>query len=808
MRLLKSFLFILILIPVCTIAQEKSNDDINTIVKKLMTNLRSGSREKIFLQTDKQVYGAGETIWFKAYLVDSLNNRLTNRSKTLFVDIVNEKDSIISQLLLHADRLRTDGAISLNASLPDGYYWLRAYTSEMINGNIDNILVHPLYILNPGNKNGSVNYSDHIEKGLSGMSDTSILLDIFPEGGSLISGTNSTVAVKAHDQEGNPLIVSGVVKDNKNNAIANFSTNNYGLDKFTFEPTWFGKYSLHIQNKDKYDSITVLPSVNPYAAQLSVTEQNAEYVKVRVMLEDSLFTNDYTTYIIGISRDSLCFAGVGSGMYELNVPVSNFPAGEANLLLFDGKQQLISEREIYINKKDYSINLSMDKENYGARENVKMNINVTDATGKPLVSALSLSVIDSRVADTTYKFQDDPLRNIAASDADLFMLTKSSRYKDWMNRTENTNSIPTSNSDNNLILTGIVINKKKEPVPDQAIVLMPKANNVSVLQDTTDNNGRFSFLLPDYEDSTEFNFQLNNLKGVNQDYNIIVDPLNLPRFTTPSFLKERYDEYKTQLIKRIETYHMDSVVITRGKGWLTPVTVKSQNAKEPARNRKNTSSNIITHDMIKQGGINNVGQAVMRSGKFHLLGGFLMSGGSNAFTPSVSDEPIVVMDGVQISLVATDGTGTNQIPDATETSPVLSFLKTINTNEVDYIRLLTGTEGGIYGVRSGHGVIEIHSSTTVNDEIEFAGLKTIRPQGFHVPPAFNMPDYNIKELRKTKEPDLRTTVYWNADIVTDNDGKATINFFTADDPATYIITIAGITINGDVIYKTVTVNRK
>jgi uncharacterized protein YfaS (alpha-2-macroglobulin family) len=71
-----------------------------------------------------------------------------------------------------------------------------------------------------------------------------------------------------------------------------------------------------------------------------------------------------------------------------------------------------------------------------------------------------------------------------------------------------------------------------------------------------------------------------------------------------------------------------------------------------------------------------------------------------------------------------------------------------------------------------------------------------------------MPDYNNKEIKNSKNHDLRTTIYWNGDIFTDKDGKASVNFFTADAPATYIVIVRGITANGDKIYKTATINRR
>ncbi|HXL58673.1 MAG TPA: hypothetical protein VN958_20565, partial [Chitinophagaceae bacterium] len=210
MKLLRNLLFALIIIPVFCFSQDNSVTDIDSIAGQLVKNLRSIVKEKVLLQTNKQVYGIGERIWFKAYVIDSLHNRLTNKSKILFVDLVDEKDSIISKLFLHADKLKTNGAIILNDSLLHGYYWLRAYTKKMIDENTNNIAIRPLYVINNKIKNDLQDpFGNDVA---SGVNDTKLLLDIYAEGGWLISGANSVVAVKAHDENGNPLSVSGIVK--------------------------------------------------------------------------------------------------------------------------------------------------------------------------------------------------------------------------------------------------------------------------------------------------------------------------------------------------------------------------------------------------------------------------------------------------------------------------------------------------------------------------------------------------------------------------------------------------------------------
>ena len=50
------------------------------------------------------------------------------------------------------------------------------------------------------------------------------------------------------------------------------------------------------------------------------------------------------------------------------------------------------------------------------------------------------------------------------------------------------------------------------------------------------------------------------------------------------------------------------------------------------------------------------------------------------------------------------------------------------------------------------------------------------------------------------QPDLRTTIYWKPDVITDDDGKATLDFYTSDNPATYTVIIEGVNIDGKLIH--------
>ncbi|HYK47717.1 MAG TPA: hypothetical protein VEV83_21210, partial [Parafilimonas sp.] len=83
---------------------------------------------------------------------------------------------------------------------------------------------------------------------------------------------------------------------------------------------------------------------------------------------------------------------------------------------------------------------------------------------------------------------------------------------------------------------------------------------------------------------------------------------------------------------------------------------------------------------------------------------------------------------------------------------------------------------------------------------------TFEPVTYHVSPRFQMPDYSVKEVKNASNPDPRTTIFWNANIVTDANGEANINFYTADKAANYTITVTGLTENGQLVYKRITIS--
>ena len=127
---------------------QKNIENTDSLAGRFISDVRAGTTEKLFVQTNKNIFVAGEELWFKAWIVNSLSHKYFSHSKTLFVDLVNEKDSAVAQLLLNIPSQKTEGLIRLSDSLREGYYWLRLYTATIQKYDTNSVLVSPIYVTN------------------------------------------------------------------------------------------------------------------------------------------------------------------------------------------------------------------------------------------------------------------------------------------------------------------------------------------------------------------------------------------------------------------------------------------------------------------------------------------------------------------------------------------------------------------------------------------------------------------------------------------------------------------------------------
>ena len=93
---------------------------------------KSGT-ETIYMQTDRTVYIAGETILYKLYLLDAATQKPSNLSKIGYILIRNAYQSPTIKCRVNIDSGISTGSISIPDTLSSGVYQLVAYTNLMKN---------------------------------------------------------------------------------------------------------------------------------------------------------------------------------------------------------------------------------------------------------------------------------------------------------------------------------------------------------------------------------------------------------------------------------------------------------------------------------------------------------------------------------------------------------------------------------------------------------------------------------------------------------------------------------------------------
>ncbi|WP_246029433.1 carboxypeptidase-like regulatory domain-containing protein [Pedobacter nototheniae] len=128
-----SFIFIVI----GFMAFKMDDDPFSQLLKKLDEYTNKYPQEKVHLHMDKPYYAIGDDIWFKAYITNTKTQGPSNISKILYVELINEKDSVKKQLKLPIMGGITWGDFKLTDSLSEGNYRIRAYTKYMRNFGTD-----------------------------------------------------------------------------------------------------------------------------------------------------------------------------------------------------------------------------------------------------------------------------------------------------------------------------------------------------------------------------------------------------------------------------------------------------------------------------------------------------------------------------------------------------------------------------------------------------------------------------------------------------------------------------------------------
>lgn len=105
-------------------------------------------QEKLYLHLDKPYYAAGDSIWFKGYLVNATTHVVDLPDNFIYIELVDRKDSIVYRKKIRRENDIFQGNIPLFVNIQEGEYYIRAYSNWMRNTGEDFFYTRKIKVAN------------------------------------------------------------------------------------------------------------------------------------------------------------------------------------------------------------------------------------------------------------------------------------------------------------------------------------------------------------------------------------------------------------------------------------------------------------------------------------------------------------------------------------------------------------------------------------------------------------------------------------------------------------------------------------
>lgn len=620
-------------------------------------------------------------------------------------------------------------------------------------------------------------------------------VSFFPEGGHAPLQTDIQIAFKALKKNGLHENVKGAVYDDSGKELARFESAHLGMGTFRMHYLPGQTYHVICSNEENISKQFKLPLPEPNTVALKARWSNDNLSLT--LSKPSDYTLPPNVQLVAHIRGAVLYSQPWIATQGYLFEKDFFPAGIIHFLLIDKDRNILSERLVFSSQSSTFAHVSVtpNKQTYQTRDKISLNIKVTDQYEMPLTGNFSFSVVDKRDVslDTTSSiistllltselrgfiespmsyFQNDDPKTIAA--LDVLMMTQGWRRY----------NVPE-------ILKGNLQTEQKYPVESDRQFSGKVTGMFSALKDgsisliahkdsilgtsfvETADDGKFVFTHVDYPDSTQYIIQALRKKGsslafIELDSTEAFPPVLLPPFVAPE--NRKYED--TYLEKANEKYTIENGM------WLinlAEVEVKAKGINRPKTESPYysiSSSFVLGTEEIDKANFLSVFELLRR------LPGITISGNEVYYRQAT---PMLILDNVPTENFDYSMLNVNDISDAF-VSPATSVMP-------------------IFGSRAANGAIVINTKKGFVEKNSMnKNMQVFTPIGYQQHVEFYSPAYETEGRQIKGNPDLRSTIYWNPSVWTDNTGIAHLSFYSADFPSQYGIVLEGISSFGHLIY--------
>lgn len=820
---MKNKLFILILI-VCNLLTAYVSGEVppakvvfQQYMNQAQTFANNFPREKAYLHFDNTSYYVGDTIWFKAYVTLAEQQTFSQISRPLYVELVDQTGHIADKQIIKLTQGEGNGQFILPPSMLSGYYEVRAYTRWMLAFNEPQYFsrTFPIYQLTNSDKlERSITTYELSSSMENRPSETEEKLNVrfFPEGGQLVEGVTSQVAFKAESKNEGNIELSGTIYTKEGAEITSFETLHDGMGRFEYTPSAQPAIAkVDLQGK-KYEF--TLPQALPNGYVLS-TVSNAGALLVRVFCNAATPQDTLAVFISHQGRPYVhqLISCRSDAPQEFILPTRKLPAGVLQVSLINRAGNTLCERFVFANPRaPLQISTKKLKEVYAPYAPIRCELQIKNAKGEPVSGELSVSIRDGVRSDYLeydnniftdllltsdlkgyihqpgYYFASPSPRK--QTELDVLLMVHGWRKYDMSQAISTAPFTPLQLPETQLALNGQVKSTiLKNKLKDIALSVIVKKDDQFITGGTvTDENGRFSIPVEDFEGTTEAVIQTRKVgKERNKDASILIDRNFSPAPRAYGY-KELHPEWKDlaywqQKAESFDSLYMDSIRKVEGLYVLDEVEIKSKR-----RQGSNMATKINEKSIDAYYDVRRSVDLLRDNGKIVTTIPELMEKLSPQFDWDRSNDKLTyrqkpicyIMDNhilseTETQMMLTEVDGLASIIISKGTGGIDDDI--IQNTKMSEVTDSTGVDISKLDKYSVFYLIPLPRRDVLNkSQSAVLGTRQTVIQGYTRPLEYYSPAYPTKELYMDKV-DKRRTLYWNPSVQADENGKAVIECY-------------------------------
>lgn len=624
-------------------------------------------------------------------------------------------------------------------------------------------------------------------------------IQFLPEGGNLVQGKKSLVAIRAIFPDGSPASIQGTILGLENSI---FETNERGLGKLEFQPEK-RTYQTQISQLNSEEKIQVnLPEAlskglviqlqnNPSATYLSALIQGTG-------IEENLYLVSHTRGLVNF----LIQGKITNGIWGVRIPKQNLPSGINTITVLTEEGKPILERLVFIQNED-RLNFSVQK-NGEVIPRGKIQLDILNSfQNQPSAGSLSVAIADAAqvqeetlekgsifshllmssdlvgtIAQPGFYFRDSSVETL--HELDLVMLTHGWRRFSWEDVWAEKYPENGFYIEQGITIEGQITeqNKTKKGLGGGKISALI-GDGVELIGSEYGPDGRFILTGLDYSDSLTVTITAEDSRVKN----FIDLEVHQPKPPYP-MLSGSYPsqiQWPEGLAASFQARNLMQQMNEEKITDLEGVTVEAKTLQEEQTSSRKMygegDASINPDEIPGSVGFTNIFQMIQGrvAGVRVSLNGFNASvqirgpGSIQAGT-----EPLYLLDNVPVDA---------------------SLLFQINPRDVESIEVFKDpARTAIFGSQGANGVIAVYTKTGAGISYQSVGGNLVLSYGgYNSPREFYSPKYDEPAPSVT---DQRATLFWKPILEIGQDGKGTLEFFNSDSASRLLIVVEGIDSTG------------